>query len=181
MKVFGIGLPKTGNHSLTEAMGLLGYSVKNFPESDEEIDRNEFTCGNPIVAQYPNLDLKYPGSRFVIMQRDDASWLRSIRAHMDRKPLETLRPSRRAMRLELYGTLNPTDTELLRHKHVHEADVRRYFDGRPSDLLYFDIVGGDGWERLCPFLNRPVLGRTFPKRNVTADIAAGRGGARLAP
>jgi hypothetical protein len=167
VKVFGIGLPKTGNHSLVEAMSILGFRAKHFPESDQEIADNDFSCGNPIVAEYRMLDRRYPGSKFVMMQRDDASWLRSIRAHMNRKPVDTLRPSRRDLRLKLYGTISPTDAQLLAHKREHEADVRRYFDGRCADLLDLAIVNGEGWARLCPFLNSPVLDRAFPKRNVT--------------
>ncbi len=149
---------------------MLGYSAKNFPERDQEVGDNDFSCGNPIVAEYPALDRKYPGSKFIFMERDDASWLRSIRAHINRKPLETLRPSRRELRMKLYGTLSPTDSELLANKHEHETDVHRYFSERPADLLSINIVHGEGWERLCPFLNHPVLGQAFPKRNVTSQL-----------
>ena len=151
-------------------MSILGYRAKHFPESDQEIADNDFSCGNPIVAEYHTLDRKYPDSIFITMQRDDASWLRSIRAHMNRKPVDTLRPSRRDRRLRLYGTVSPTDSELLANKHDHEADVHRYFYERPADILYINIVDGQGWEQLRPFLNRPVLVQPFPKRNVTSDL-----------
>jgi hypothetical protein len=36
-----------------------------------------------------------------------------------------------------------------------------------SNLLIMDICSGDGYEKLCPFLNIPILKETFPKENVS--------------
>jgi hypothetical protein len=47
----------------------------------------------------------------------------------------------------------------------HHADVRRYFRGRPDDLLEMNILEGDGWEKLCPFLGIPVSSEPFPHLN----------------
>ena len=44
---------------------------------------------------------------------------------------------------------------------------RNVYDAVPSDrLLVMDIAGGDGWEKLCPFIGRPVPSNlTFPSRH----------------
>jgi predicted SAM-dependent methyltransferase len=39
------------------------------------------------------------------------------------------------------------------------------FEGRPDDLLIFNICGGEGYETLCPFLGLPILGEPFPHEN----------------
>ena len=40
--------------------------------------------------------------------------------------------------------------------------VREYFKVRPHDLLIIDVAAGEGWEKLCPFLEQPI-----PDANVT--------------
>jgi hypothetical protein len=56
-----------------------------------------------------------------------------------------------------------------RFRYVYErhlVEVTSYFEGRPGSLLVLDICAGQGWKQLCPFLDRPVPGITFPKENV---------------
>jgi hypothetical protein len=36
-------------------------------------------------------------------------------------------------------------------------------------LLVMDICGGEGWEKLCPFLNQPTPEVAFPRRNVFGE------------
>ena len=40
-----------------------------------------------------------------------------------------------------------------------------HFAGRPDDLLVLDVVGGEGWERLCPFLGLAPPDEPFPHFN----------------
>jgi hypothetical protein len=47
----------------------------------------------------------------------------------------------------------------------HHADVRRYFADRPGDLMEMNIIEGDGWEKLCPFLGLQVPPTPFPHLN----------------
>jgi hypothetical protein len=55
---------------------------------------------------------------------------------------------------------------LERHRYVvetHQRNVLWYFQDRPSDLLMFDLCGGDGWEKLCSFLGKPIPDQPFPR------------------
>ena len=47
----------------------------------------------------------------------------------------------------------------------HHDDVHRYFMNRPDDLLEMNIIDGDGWERLSPFLGLPAPAAPFPHLN----------------
>ena len=47
----------------------------------------------------------------------------------------------------------------------HADDVRAYFRGA-DNFLEVNICGGEGWERLCPFLGKPTPDEPFPKTNV---------------
>jgi hypothetical protein len=47
----------------------------------------------------------------------------------------------------------------------HLTDVRRRFEQRPGQLLEMDIVAGDGFELLCPFLGKPLRNDPMPHKN----------------
>ena len=38
----------------------------------------------------------------------------------------------------------------------------KYFEDRPDDLLVMDCDEPDKWEKLCPFLGRPVPETPYP-------------------
>jgi len=45
--------------------------------------------------------------------------------------------------------------------------VLEHFRDRPGKLLVMNVTAGDGWEKLCPFLDTPIPDIPFPKANVT--------------
>ena len=47
---------------------------------------------------------------------------------------------------------------------MHNEEVRAYF-GDSDDFLEFSIEEGDGWEKLCRFLDKPVPNVPFPHKN----------------
>jgi hypothetical protein len=57
---------------------------------------------------------------------------------------------------------------------THVRDVARYFQDRPRDLLVLDICAGESWDKLCPFLGRPVPATPFPRVQPGYDPAKGR-------
>lgn len=57
----------------------------------------------------------------------------------------------------------------------HNKEAVEYFKNRPQDLLVIDITKGDGWEKLCPFLNKDIPDVPFPKSN-TAEMREARAG-----
>ena len=56
--------------------------------------------------------------------------------------------------------------------HRHHENVRRYFKNRPADLLEMNIVDGEGWGKLCPFLELPIPAEPFPHANKRTDTYA---------
>jgi hypothetical protein len=90
-------------------------------------------------------------------QRAGLGWLSSIRHARSR--LRTQHFLRRAA----YGALAFRDpTQLLDVYDAHCRRVRDHFRDRATDLLEIDICGGDGWELLCPFVDRPIPDAPFP-------------------
>jgi hypothetical protein len=65
----------------------------------------------------------------------------------------------------LYG-VDDFDRDIFREAyHRHVNGVRTYFKDRPADLLEIDITAGEGFEKLCPFLGKPLLNQPIPKLN----------------
>jgi hypothetical protein len=69
----------------------------------------------------------------------------------------------------MYGCLSFDPDRFLAAYRRHDRAVKDHFAGREEDLLILNVCGGDGWNKLCSFLNKPVPSKSFPKSNVTAE------------
>lgn len=160
---WGIGLGRTGTHSLCQALRILGYaSVKHNPTFDQ-LNRLQGGADNGVILHYKYLDYKFPDSKFILTTRDLDDWLPSM-AYIARRHPVLSRDEDTAIyrRMTLYETV-AFDLEKFTQAYVrHHADVRRYFAKRPHDLLEMSIVEGEGWEKLCPFLGLPKPDLPFP-------------------
>lgn len=166
-KVFGIGLHKTSTTSLVNALYTLGYYSAGYWDTGAFADRDELVrhavdeAGRydavqdmPWPAFYRELDVAYPGSKFILTVRDPDRWIASVVTHFADTPI--------ASHEFFYDvpTASGHEERYLERFHQHNAEVREYFADRPDDLLVMDIAAGDGWEPLCGFLGVPVP--TFP-------------------
>jgi len=187
-KVIVVGAHKTGTTSLASAMTSLGYRVAGFimPGLDLEslrgLDREQaraivvdeasamlesFDCAEdtPWWEIYPELDERFPGSRFILTIRDPDRWLESVLQHFGDENI--------VHHEWIYGTSSAKqDPDRYRAHYLrHNEAVREYFADRPDDLLVLDLAAGDGWPELCAFLGVPVPPYEFPH----ANARAGRG------
>jgi sulfotransferase family protein len=128
----------------------------------------------PVAPYYQQLDALYPGSRFILTVRNKAAWLRSIESHW-RLFRQWCRCDRQFGRFSefvataVYGTMEFDAQRFSSVYDLHERSVRDYFRHRPRDLLVMDICAGDGWNQLCPFLDRKVFTEAFPCANRKED------------
>lgn len=175
-KVFCVGFHKTGTSSLAVALNTLGYRVTG-PNgmNDPDIENNVLPMAYDLVEQfdafqdnpwpiiYKELDVKYPGSKFILMLRNPESWIKSQIRHFARK--ET------PMRKWVYGIGCPEGNKDIYVKRFesHNREVVNYFDDRPQDLLVMDLAKGDGWDKLCPFLGVNIPNNAFPHANKASD------------
>lgn len=165
-KMFGVGLPKTGQSSLAIAMWTLGYKTVQYPYTADQVKNNDFLLDLPIVIEYKKLDKKYPNSKFILTTRDIGSWLRSMRNHYRRYPASKRYKEQLAFRLKFWGTTRFNEKLMTKKYYEHMEDVNKYFEGRKKDLLIMNIVAGEGWEKLCPFIGKKFPRKRFPKENV---------------
>lgn len=173
--VFGIGLAKTGTSSLNKCLDLLGLPSIHYPDPAlmlagrfEEAFRGHAAATDITVSVFfEELDMAYPGSKFILTLRDMDDWMASIGSHINRIAREEWTPAHPKGRIRelMFGTVG-WDAELFRSSYdTHRTRVERYFAGRPGDLLTVDLCAGCGWEPLCAFLGSPVPAAPFPHEN----------------
>jgi hypothetical protein len=64
----------------------------------------------------------------------------------------------------VFGQLKFTVDGFGRAWDEHIAKIQEHFKYR-NNLLVLDVTQGDGWEKLCPFLGRPIPKHPFPHEN----------------
>ncbi len=171
-RVFCIGWHKTGTSTLGMALLDLGYSVLGarldmvHPLRRGDVQEVLDVAGQfdalqdvPWAALYRELDECYPGSRFILTERDETAWLRSASRHFGSADVP--------LHEWLYGVgvLKGNEARYLERYRRHDREVREYFRDRPDDLLVMNFAVGDGWDSLCAFLGHPIPGKRFPHEN----------------
>lgn len=185
-KVFGLGLSRTGTRSLTTALQILGFDVLHYPldvdtfselaygQYDLTVLKNHDGMTDITVAPYyAQLDKAYPGSKFILTVRDRESWLRSCQNHWFNRPAfktpkdaehEQHMKVRRLFRAATYGCYGFVPERFSWVFDQHVRNVMEYFKDRPEDLLILDVCGGEGFDKLAPFLGRPAPSEPFPHK-----------------
>lgn len=176
--IFNIGLNRAGTTSLAKALEKLGYSTLHYRFGKTrlyDIMRQNARKGHKLLTGlderyhafsdfaghnfYRQLDKQYPGSKFILTLREMEAWLnsREWKANKNRN-----NPNYRYVFKE-------SDRDGWRHwRESYVAEVKKYFQQRPSDFTIIDIPNGDSWPELCSFLRRPVPKISFPNINAGA-------------
>lgn len=163
-KVFGIGFHKTGTSSLAAALRLLGHrvtgpdrvwSISSYEEITDVIDSRlqyyDAFQDNPYPMAYKYIDRTVSDCRFILTVRDEKEWIQSIVNHFG--------GNSSSMREYIYGAgkgdpIGNEELYLEKYKN-HNKKVKRYFSDR-DDFLVMNITDGDGWTKICNFLNLPT-------------------------
>lgn len=179
LKIFGIGLSKTGTTSLARALEILGYKTKdylgitkyspgNLSSIDlDEINANDAFTDTPIPSFYRELDKKYPDSKFILTVRDMDGWLKSCKKQFTQKLADKQNEASISLFMDLYGCFVFDEEKFITGYERFLNSALQYFRDRPDDLLVLDVTGGGGWDKLCSFLGTPTPDVPFPKANVT--------------
>lgn len=174
VKVFGIGLNKTGTTTLAQCLQHFGYrhATSNL-ELTRLVERNDI---EPVLRFaeaydsfedwpwpliYRQLDERFPGSKFILTTRKSGDvWLGSLKKH-------ALLTGPTEFRRIAYGYPSPDgrDAEHLARYQQHNDEVRRYFSDRPQDFLEVCWETGSGWTELAGFLGHAVPDAPLPHSN----------------
>jgi hypothetical protein len=183
-RIFGIGMHKTATTSLSKALTTLGYDSAHWKNAHwaraiwEEIkadgksktlEKSYALCDLPITLLFRELDLAYPGSKFILTLRDEDEWLESVRTHWsDKNPWRgqwDTDPFTHRVHRELYGGVKFDEVRMRARFRRHNAEVLEYFKDRPQDLLIMNMSAGAGWYELCGFLRKPIPTDPYPREN----------------
>jgi hypothetical protein len=181
--VFGIGFPKTGTSSLTDALNILDIptvhsciergkskkkiKIKTVVSDNQEHRRNllhsidqEYRGFTDFGGEYTYQELytQYPDSLFIYTTREFVSWFESFVIHYRKKIVK-------------FGSQRFQDSDL---EHVNMVKryferteaIRKFFRDKQDQYLELDICAGEGWEKLCGFLKVAVPAEPFPHTNI---------------
>lgn len=181
-KIFEIGIYKTGTSSLGKAYEILGYRHMgwNADAYDEFVKTNNYEILYKIIdnydafedgpwhdCDYKILDIKYPNSKFIILDRDNEEWIKSVENHSS--PLHNSNNIKDKY-LE-YGWLYDKELQkekMIMFKNSKYDEIKNYFKNRKNDLLVMNIQ--DGWKPLCIFLGKEIPIINFPVLNISKKI-----------
>jgi hypothetical protein len=179
VKVFCIGLNKTGTTSIGDALKILGFNrfgwrpaasaqlVNHWHEGRFEpflsiIDNHDAFEDLPWPLVFKEIEERYPNAKFILTVRSSESvWLKSIQKHLHRG-------SAWVGHFLIYGSYDPVKDERLYIEKYrrHNEEVREYFASKPGKLIEMCFENGDDWDKLCGFLGIseiPPVG--FPHSN----------------
>ena len=165
-KVFCIGDVKTGTSSLYKALNILGYrtvrllDLTTWHTKGSEYYTNKLKKYNydayvdfPMGCGdlYQKLDQAFPKSKFILTIREIKSYEKSYANYFSRFPIAK-NPQELKQRMQKYDE--------------HNKQAIEYFKDKPSQLLVLNVIEGDGWDKLCNFLDKPIPNKPFPHKNI---------------
>jgi hypothetical protein len=171
-KVWGIGLARTGTATLCEVFRRLGYETVLHNPHFPSLETADAAADNECALFYRYLDYRFPGSKFILTTRALQDWLKSMKFILETYPVRSRQENIAIFRrMTLYGTVSFDELKMTCTYLRHHSEVRHYFRDRAHDLLEVDFTQGDGWERICAFLDLPVADGPFPHLNKANGIS----------
>lgn len=188
-KIFGIGLSRTGTKSLTIALASLGYKAVHWRNLNQILSFEDFysvdvATDTYVSYQFETLYYLFPNSKFIYTVRNESNWVKSVTKHFNsekpklfkQKYIQDLRNNlttgihiedsyySQIQYMTIHDALYGRFENWLEAYRAHDERVRHFFQNDPERLLVMNITNGDGWEKLCNFLGKPIPKREFPKR-----------------
>lgn len=170
MKIFKVGFDKAGTASLHQALKQLGVRSIHQYQREEEILKqlisgkkhpdlckyDAFVDGN--WGQHIEVILEhFPDAFLIFTMRDREKWIQSriINALTNRY---FQKPGLTEINTIKWGEMYDQHLQSVRQKLTSHT---RY--------LEINIPNGDGWEKLCPFLNESIPETPFPRVNTAEN------------
>ena len=177
-KIFIIGLPRTGTTSISVALLDMGLLVAHTAFTKKAFEVADAVSDAPCFSDFKQLDLLFPHSKFIYLNRELSAWLPSITMllekmapHLDLKTGHFSPVLKRSFH-QTFPTIHPlSERELAACYTKHQQAVFKYFKGR-DDFLSLDVSVQGALFTLKQFLGMPTDGDTnFAKLNVGRNVA----------
>jgi len=185
LRVIGAGLSRTGTHSLSAALEVLGLKSIHFDTARlndvldgtnqspdfRRYDDVDAVCDLPAAVFYQELLAAYPESKAVLTVRDVNDWYPSIRDHFRRHPITN--ETRLKFRLARRFGIN--------HDAFRESDIDR-FRRHLRHYVYGSTVPREFLFKKRYRDHNALVMATVPKdRLLVMNITAGDGWEKLCP
>ena len=166
-KIFCIGASKTGTNSIIKALKIMGYRSFSFYEWPTIVKKGEDAYIKKIKKSsydafadwpfgdgdiYKKIDKEIPNSKFILTIRDKESLQKSWMNYFKDSPYA---------KRKLEDVPTKMEEIVKRNK-----EIINYFKEDKTKLLVIKIIEGEGWEKLCKFLDKPIPNHPFPRKNV---------------
>ena len=126
----------------------------------------DFVNDFPICFKYKHIVNVFPEAKAILTIRNIDDWLNSCKTHWSTHTENN--GNWNNYKLEMFGSLTFNEFNFRKVYANHINEVTTFFD--PTQLLIMDIANGDGWDKLCPFINVDIPNVTFPHTNKTVDL-----------
>lgn len=163
MKIFGIGLSRTGTMSLAKMLEQLGYTVNHCPEYkqkgsgtvlvDQDWDKKyDALLDISIIPHYQFFLIQYPEAKFILTTRNIVDWKHSCERHFESIEINGVH---KLLLQQVYNIGHFSSTEFLKAYYFHHKEVMEHFTltNNLHRLLILDLRMPDKEWILKSFLN----------------------------
>jgi len=193
LSVIGAGFGRTGTESMKTALEILGlgpcHHMKELNANPAQralwrqiakgntLDWEQAFAGYRSCTDWPSafywreLSAAYPDAKILLTLRDAESWYASVQNTILKSLTGNADPDSVGVTLiaeRVFGGRPEDRAHAMGIFEKNTAEVRAAFD---PDRLHVHSLG-DGWEKLCQFLNKPVPDTPYPHSNATAEFNA---------
>lgn len=139
------------------------------------IDKYDFFKDRPFNTNslYKILDKHILDSKYILTTRDEDKWWKSVYNWLSNEHAQHPNEERRKHKIDLYNQHFETNIfskeTYLHYYRKYNNEVTTYFKNNPN-YLEMDITNGDGWEKLCQFLDKPIPNMPFPHANANTIV-----------
>ncbi len=185
IKIFIIGLPRTGTTSICAALLELGFSVAHTAYTDQCLQTAQVIADTPIFCDYAQLAERYPQAKFIYLTRNLNLWVPSIRQLLQRMHKNIVRHDggfNPILKRCYQATFSPftleniaNDDFLIHCYQQHQQQINTFFANSAQPLLTIDISHSTSYLALLDFLAIEKNSTTtsgFTKMNIGGKITA---------
>jgi hypothetical protein len=179
-KIFIIGLPRTGTTSTSVALLECGFKVAHTAFTQHAFELADVISDSPCFSDYQQLDLLFPDSKFVYLQRELLKWIPSMQRLLTKMAPHLLPKTgyfNPVLKRSFEQTFELSNENLLTGEHLsacyerHQQQVNLYFHGR-SNLLSINVSERGSLQALLAFLGLDCQdNQEFPHLNQGSQVS----------
>jgi hypothetical protein len=159
-KVFILGVHKTGTNTLRRALEIFGYKVTgpdpnlmkeykdgNYKNIYKYLEKYDAFQDDPWFMMYEKLYELYPSGKFILIDRDDRSWIKSVQKFYDYSSKAKI------ARNYFYGSLDPYEDEssYIEAFRSHRKHVKTFF-GKNENFIHINLKDYNAFQNFKEFL-----------------------------